>query len=76
MIRIDFTIATQKEGIVREAMAASHPIPLDEEGIPLFTKSAWVAETLKQFIRTTVLRDSRKKAINKISNTVDRSLIL
>ena len=71
-MQIIFTIPDAKLQRIIDAIVGFFPIPLDEEGNPLFTEAQWAKEKLRRIIVNIVYRYESRKAQDEARALIEK----
>ena len=76
-MQITFTIPDEKIQRVIDAIKGLFPVPIDENGDPLYTDSQWAKEKIRQFIIDSVYQYEQNKAQDEAMESIktDNSLV-
>ena len=67
---LTFTIADEAAPRIVAALTALFPIPLDEDGEPLFTDNAWAKEYTRRWWKAQVLRYEEGQSVEAARGSV------
>lgn len=75
MVDVTITIPNDKLPRVRTGILTIHPIPVDEEGTPLYTEMQWIKLLIRKYLIELVHQGERKIAFDNLQILKDETLV-